>query len=58
MSLSTLDLVGNGPTKYYVRSSTGATIDLVDRESEARKIAKDNKASVWILRGGKLVRIG
>lgn len=48
----------NGPTKYYVRAANGATIDLVDREAEARKIAKDNKAFVYILRGGKLVRIG
>lgn len=58
MLLDTLDLVGNGPTKYYVRSSTGATIDLVETEAHARKLARDNKAQVWILRGGKLVRIG
>jgi hypothetical protein len=43
--------------KYYIRSANGATIDLVDSEPQARKIAKDNHAQVWMLRGGKLVRI-
>lgn len=48
----------NAVDKYYVRSATGATVDLVTSYSQAAKIAKENRASVWMLRAGKLVRVG
>lgn len=51
-------ITNSAPTKYYVRAANGSTIDLVDSEPQARKIAKENRASVWILRAGKLARIG
>lgn len=48
----------NDTKRYLVKQANGSTVDLVNSESEAFKIAKDNKAQVWVLRAGKLVRIG
>jgi hypothetical protein len=48
----------NDTKRYLVKHANGSTVDLVNSESEAFKIAKANKAQVFTLRAGKLVRIG
>lgn len=44
--------------RYYVRATNGATIDLVPTLAQAAKIARENRAQIWQLRAGKLVRVG
>lgn len=57
MNYASLNPQGTGPDRYYVRAANGATIDLLPTLAQAAKVAKENKASVWMLRAGKLARI-